>query len=105
MTFYLVEGVLFIALLVTSVSVLQMYREIRRLRNDQAAFLGAIEDTNRTFDGLKGTLLEISRDGLQVAQRLEARLAEGRTLIEQLEMARRGWTGPSGEAPATKVAS
>src|SRR5437667_7515840 len=105
MTFYLVEGVLFVALLVTSVSVLQMYREIRRLRNDQAAFLGAIEDTNRTFDGLKGTLQEISRDGLQVAQRLEIQLAEGHALIEQLEKARRGWTGPSSEEPATKVAS
>ena len=58
MTFYLVESVLFVALLVTSVSVLQMYREIRRLRNDQAVFLGAIADTNRTFDDLKGTLQE-----------------------------------------------
>ena len=105
MTFYLVEGVLFVALLVTSVSVLQMYREIRRLRNDQAVFLGAIADTNRTFDGLKGTLQEISRDGLQVAQRLETRVAEGRALIEQLETLRRGWTGPSGEQQATKVAS
>ena len=105
MTFYLVESVLFVALLVTSVSVLQMYREIRRLRNDQAVFLGAIADTNRTFDGLKGTLQEISRDGLQVAQRLEERVAEGRALIEQLETFRRGWTGPSGEQSATKVAS
>jgi hypothetical protein len=104
MTFYLVESVLFVALLVTSVSVLQMYREIRRLRNDQAVFLGAIEDTNRTFDGLKGTLLEISRDGLQVAQRLEAQVAEGRAMIEQLEAVRRGWTGPSREESATKVA-
>jgi hypothetical protein len=105
MTFYLVESVLFVALLVTSISVLQMYREIRRLRNDQAAFLRAIADTNQTFDGLKGTLQEISRDGLQVAQRLETRVAEGRALIEQLETFRRGWTGTSGEQPATKAAS
>ena len=104
MTFYLVESVLFVALLVTSVSVLQMYREIRRLRNDQAVFLGAIADTNRTFDGLKGALVEISRDGVQVAQRLEVRVAEGRALIEQLETFRRGWAGP-GEESATKVAS
>jgi hypothetical protein len=103
MTFYLVEGVLFIALLVTSVSVLQMYREIRRLRNDQATFLGAIADANRTFDGLKGALAEISRDGLQIAQRLEARVAEGRALIEQLETFRRGWPGLSGQESATKV--
>lgn len=105
MTFYLVESVLFVALLVTSVSVLQMYREIRRLRNDQAAFLGAIADTNRTFDGLKGTLAEISRDGLQVAQRLELRVAEGRVLIEQLETFRGGRGASSGEESATKVAS
>jgi hypothetical protein len=102
MTFYLVESVLFVALLVTSLSVLQMYREIRRLRNDQSAFLATVAETSRMFEVLEGTLQDVRRDGLQVAVRLEAGIGEGRTLIDQLETFRRDWTGASAEPPALR---
>jgi hypothetical protein len=104
MTFYLVESVLFVALLVTSLSVLQMYREIRRLRNDQATFLATVAETSRMFEALDGTLQDVRRDGLQVAVRLEAGIDEGRTLIAQLETFGRNWTGPSAEQPAMRSA-
>jgi hypothetical protein len=102
MTSYLVESVLFVALLVTSLSVLQMYREIRRLRNDQTGFLATVAETSRMFEVLEGTLRDVRRDGVQVAARLEAGIDEGRTLIDQLETFRRNWTGPLAEQPAMR---
>ena len=102
MTSYLVESVLFVALLVTSLSVLQMYREIRRLRNDQTGFLATVAETSRMFEVLEGTLRDVRRDGLQVAVRLEAGIEEGRSLIEQLDAFRRHWTDPSAEQMAMR---
>jgi hypothetical protein len=98
MTFYLVEGVLFAALLVTSLSVLQMYREIRRLRKDQVTFLTSMAEANRMFEALEGTFQRVRDDGLQTAVRLEAGIEAGRALVEQIEACRGQGTGPSGAA-------
>lgn len=94
MTSSLAENVLFVALLVTSVSVLQMYRELRRLRNDQAAFQASMAEASRMFDALEDTLLEVKRDGVQIVETLGARIEEGRALLDQIDTRRREANGP-----------
>ena len=100
MTSSLVESILFIALLVTSVSVLQMYRELRKLRSDQAMFQASMAEASRMFDALEGTLQDVRRDGLQIVEKLEERIDEGRALINQLETRRRDVLGSAGGGPA-----
>jgi predicted Holliday junction resolvase-like endonuclease len=89
MTSFLADNVLFVALLVTCVSVLHMYREIRRLRSDQATFLASMAEANRMFDAIESTLQTVRLEGLQIAEALEARINEGRSLIDQLDVRRR----------------
>jgi hypothetical protein len=93
MTSFLSDNILFVALLVTCVSVLHMYREIRRLRNDQATFLASMAEANRMFDAIESTLQTVRQEGMVIAETLEARIDEGRALLDQLDIRRRDPSG------------
>ena len=86
MTSFLSDNVLFVALLVTCVSVLHMYREIRRLRHDQATFLASMAEANRMFDAIENTLQTVRQEGMLIAETLEARIDEGRAVLDQLDI-------------------
>jgi len=92
---FLVDNVLLLALLVTCVSVLHMYREIKRLRNDQATFMASMAEANRMFDAIQGTLETVRREGMLIAETLEERIDEGRALLDELEI-RRAEPRPAG---------
>jgi predicted Holliday junction resolvase-like endonuclease len=93
MTSFLSDNILFVALLVTCASVLHMYREIRRLRNDQATFLASMAEANRMFDAIENTLQTVRQEGMVIAETLEARIDEGRALLDQLDIRRRDTSG------------
>ena len=92
---FLVDNVLLLALLVTCVSVLHMYREIKRLRNDQATFMASMAEANRMFEAIQSTLGTVRREGMLIAETLEARIDEGRALLDELEI-RRAEPRPAG---------
>jgi hypothetical protein len=86
---YLIDGVLLLALLLTSLRVGAMYRELKRLRGYQAEYLEVIGDTSRAADHIGDAVRHFSREGRAILERLETRIEEARELTRQLEAAAR----------------
>jgi hypothetical protein len=86
---YLIDGVLLLALLLTSLRVGAMYRELKRLRGYQAEYLEVIGDTSRAADHIGDAVRHLSKEGRAILERLEARVEEARGLTAQLEAATR----------------
>jgi predicted nucleic acid-binding Zn-ribbon protein len=86
---YLIDGVLLLALLLTSLRVGVMYRELKRLRGYQAEYVEIFGNTSRAADHIGDAIRHLSREGRAILERLEARMEEARDLARQLEMATR----------------
>src|ERR1700741_824768 len=86
---YLIDGVLLLALLFTSLRVGAMYRELKRLRGYQAEYVEVFGNTSRAADHIGDAIRHLSREGRAVLERLEGRIEEARDLMRQLEDARR----------------
>lgn len=86
---YVIDGVLLLALLLTSLRVGAMYRELKRLRGYQAEYLEVIGDTSRAADHIGDAVRHLSKEGRAILERLEARMEEARELTQQLEAAAR----------------
>ena len=86
---YLIDGVLLLALLLTSLRVGAMYRELKRLRGYQADYLEVIGNTSRAADHIGDAVRHLSREGRAILERLETRMEEARELTGQLEAATR----------------
>jgi hypothetical protein len=84
---YLIDGVLLLALLLTSLRVGAMYRELKRLRGYQAEYLEVIGDTSRAADHIGDAVRHLSKEGRAILERLETRMEEARELTRQLEAA------------------
>jgi hypothetical protein len=86
---YLIDGVLLFALLLTSLRVGAMYRELKRLRGYQAEYVEVFGNTSRAADHIGDAIRHLSREGRAVLERLEGRIEEARALMRQLEDAKR----------------
>ena len=84
---YLIDGILLLALLLTSLRVGAMYRELKRLRGYQAEYLEVIGDTSRAADHIGDAVRHLSKEGRAILERLETRMEEARELTRQLEAA------------------
>jgi hypothetical protein len=89
MTSYVIDGILLLALLLTSLRVGAMYRELKRLRGYQAEYVEIFGSTSRAADHIGDAIRHLSREGRAILERLEMRMEEARDLTRQLEMATR----------------
>lgn len=98
MTFYVIDAVLFLALLLTSLRVGTMYRELKRLRGYQVQYIEVFGQTSRAADTIGEAVRQLGGEGRDVLERLEAVIEEGRRLAARLEAAAR----PGSEAGASR---
>lgn len=89
MTSYLIDGVLLLALLLTSFRVGAMYRELKRLRGYQAEYVDVFGQTSRAADQIGEAVRHLGKEGRDAMERLAAMIEEGRQLAERLELAAR----------------
>ncbi|MGQ7792586.1 hypothetical protein ACUN0C_09275 [Faunimonas sp. B44] len=85
MTSYLVEGVLLIALVVTSARVAAMYRELKRLRAHHEAYERVFEETRRALGGLERAIEDMNGRSGETLAALGERIDEGRAVVEALD--------------------
>jgi hypothetical protein len=82
---YAVDVVLLAALVLTSLRVGAMHRELRRLRSYQTQYVQVFGETSRAADAIGGALRAIGTEGRTVLERLEAAIGRGAALSRRLE--------------------
>jgi hypothetical protein len=95
MTSYVIDAVLFVALLLTSLRVGAMYRELKRLRGYQIQYIEVFGQTSRAADTIGEAVRHLGGEGRDVLERLEAVIEEGRRLAARLEAAARPRSEPA----------
>ena len=89
---YVVDGVLLLALLVTSLRVGAMYRELKRLRGYQSQYVEVFDETSRAADHVADAVHHLGNEGRDMLVRLETLVEEARELSVRLEAAARPWS-------------
>lgn len=82
---YLVDAVLLIALAITSVKMVTMYRELRRLGSYHADYQRVFDQTALALDGIEVSIQEINVRGAQVLNALGSRMDDARDLIAEID--------------------
>lgn len=82
---YIVDIVLLAALVLTSLRVGSMHRELRRLRRYQTQYVELFGETNRAADNIGAALNRIGHEGRDVLERLETAIGRGSALSSRLE--------------------
>jgi hypothetical protein len=85
MASYLVDLILLVALLVTSIRVTKMHRELVRLRACQGEFGLVLGKTNDAVDDMAAMVREFSADGRQLVYALGDKIDEARQAIMDIE--------------------
>jgi hypothetical protein len=85
MASYLVDLVLLVALLVTTVRVTKMHRELVHLRASQGDFAFILGKTTETVDDMVLMMREFSADGKQLVNVLGNKIDEARKAITDIE--------------------
>ena len=75
---YVIDGVLLLALLLTSLRVGAMYRELKRLRGYQGQYVEVFGETSRAADHIGDAVRHLGKEGRDVLERLEALIEEAR---------------------------
>lgn len=88
MTYYLGELVLLVALVVTSLQVLRMRGELKRMRTYHAEFDQAVGKTETALAAIQATLRDLHASGRTVADELGQRIDAGMRLVGELNRAR-----------------
>lgn len=88
MTYYLGEGVLFLALLLTSLQVLRMRAELKRMRAYHAEFQLVFGQTEAALGAIQSTVRDLQHSGRDVIEELGLRIDAGRRLLGELKAAR-----------------
>jgi hypothetical protein len=83
---HITDAVLFAALILTSLRVGTMYRELKRLRGLHEQHHAVFDRTTAALGAIRGAVGEINRDGARVLEALDARIAEGRRLMIEMEL-------------------
>jgi hypothetical protein len=86
---YVIDGVLLLALLLTSLRVGVMYRELKRLRLYQSQYVEVFGETSRAADHIGEAVRHLGKEGRDLLERLGAGIEEGRELAKRLEAAAR----------------
>jgi|EndMetStandDraft_6_1072998.scaffolds.fasta_scaffold142680_2 hypothetical protein len=87
MTFYLGEAVLFAALLLTSLQVLRMRSELRRMRSFHAEFQSVFSQTEAALGAIQSTVRDLQASGREVVEELGQRIDTGCNLLRELKSA------------------
>ncbi|TCR63652.1 hypothetical protein [Bosea sp. BK604] len=85
MTYYLGETILFVALVLTSLQVLRMHRELKRLRAYHLEFERVFSQTEAALDTIQRTIHELHASGREVVEELGLRIDAGRRVIVDLK--------------------
>jgi hypothetical protein len=88
---YAVDAVLLLALLITSLRVGAMYRELKRLRGYQSQYVEVFGETSRAAGHIGDAVRQLGREGRDVLEHLETLIGEARVLSDRLEAAGRPW--------------
>lgn len=87
MTYYLGEFVLLVALVITSLQVLRMRGELKRMRTFHAEFHQAATQTETALAAIQASLRDLHASGRTVADELGQRIDAGRQLLAELNRA------------------
>ena len=90
---YLVDGILLLALILTSIRVGAMYRELKRLRALEDGYRGAVDQTADALARMENAVREINGGGTQILNALEGRIDEARALIAKMDELANGEVG------------
>ncbi|WP_106752540.1 hypothetical protein [Pannonibacter carbonis] len=82
---YLVDAVLLVALAITSIKMVTMYRELRRLGSYHADYQRVFDQTSLALDGIEVSIQEINVRGAQVLNALGSRMDDARDLIAEID--------------------
>jgi hypothetical protein len=85
MASYLVDLILLTALLVTTIRVTRMHRELVHLRSSQGDFAFMLGKTTETMDDMVLMVREFSADGKQLVNILGSKIDEARKAIIDIE--------------------
>nr|WP_321454759.1 hypothetical protein [uncultured Cohaesibacter sp.] len=82
---YLADGILMIALIVTSVWVMKMNQRLQKLRDNHYEFRRIMEQTNLALEGIEVSIDEINVRGQQVLNALGKRIDEARDIVTDID--------------------
>jgi hypothetical protein len=85
---YLVDFVLLAALLITSVRVTRMHRELRQLRGYESQLCGLTEQTSQSFNDISAIVHDLNANGAQLVHLLGFKIDEARELIVEFQRCR-----------------
>jgi len=85
---YGIDGVLLLALLLTTLRVGSMYRELKRLRGYQSQYVEVFDATSRAAGEIGAAVRHLGSEGRDVLERLELGIAEARELARRIEATR-----------------
>ncbi|PTM40664.1 hypothetical protein [Bosea sp. 124] len=86
MIFYLGETVLFAALLLTSLQVLRMRNELKRMRAYHAEFQQVFGKTEAALGAIQATVRDLQASGREVVEELGLRIDAGRRLVSDVKI-------------------
>ncbi|MEP3047873.1 MAG: hypothetical protein ABJL55_19045 [Roseibium sp.] len=81
----IVDGVLLFALVVTTVRMVQMHRELRRLGSYHDDYQRIFDQTALALDGIEVSVTEINVKGAQILNALGSRMDDARELIAEID--------------------
>lgn len=82
---YLADGILMLALVVTSIWVMKMNSRLQKLRDNQFEFRRIMEQTNLALEGIELSIDEINIRGKQVLNALGNRIDEARDIVADID--------------------
>jgi hypothetical protein len=86
MIFYLGETILFAALLLTSLQVLRMRTELKRMRAYHAEFQQVFGKTEAALAAIQATVRDLQASGRDVVEELGLRIDAGRRLVSDIKV-------------------
>lgn len=81
----IVDGVLLIALIVTTVKIVTMYRELKRLSAYHTDYQRILDQTALALDGIEVSIQEINVRSAQLLNALGTRMDDARELIAEID--------------------
>lgn len=81
----LVDGVLLLALMITTWKMVSMYRELKRLGSYHTDYQRIFDQTALALDGIEVSIQELNVRGAQVLNALGSRMDDARELIAEID--------------------
>ena len=88
MTSYLVDAVFLVALTATSLSVILMRRELKRLRTHHQLYASALDETGDALAKVGSLIRDLNLQGLSTVHQLIGQIDTARGLVEDLKAAK-----------------